>query len=205
MNQLDSQNRLQIEGYSAVGIRTTDSGTEWNFLDSGAITLPGTTYDASSPITIRGDYGVVIHPSHNTGGIGPELTISYNDGILITPNTNDYLRSGAAAPLIIEGSSTSDAGVIPGELYLVAGTNYNDGAKGNVIVGPYGKQTKFKPEGITESPVLTIATLPAPVAGGKAFISDSSLPAAGNFGQIAITGGSIVVPVWSDGLDWRIG
>ena len=205
MDQLDAEARLQIEGYGAVGIKTT-SGSEWNFRAGGTLTLPGTTYADTSPISIRGDYGFVFHPSHNTGGTGPDLTISYNDGILITPNTNDYRASGTtAAPLFIEGSSIGEPGVVPGSLYLVAGTNYHNGDKGDVIVGPYGKQTKFTPEGITESPVLTIATLPAPVAGGKAFISDSSLPAAGNFGQIAITGGSIVVPVWSDGLDWRIG
>jgi hypothetical protein len=205
MDQITAGARLEINGYVGVGISTGD-GSEWNFSQGGTLTIPGTTYDESSPISIRGDYGFVFHPSHNTGGTGPDLTISYNDGILITPNTNDYRVSGTtAAPLIIEGSSLDEPGVLPGPLYLVAGTNYNDGAKGDVIVGPYGKQTKFRPDGITESPVLTVATLPAPVAGGKAFISDSSLPAAGNFGQIAITGGSIVVPVWSDGVDWRIG
>jgi hypothetical protein len=205
MDQIDSRRRLHIVGEDSVGISA--EGREWNFLDDGNMIFPGSVYDPSSLNTIKADYGFTLHPTHNTGGTGPELYISYNDGIQMTLNTNDFRVSSdtTASPFYIEGASITDTGVIPGSLYLRAGRNYNDNVDGDVFVGPYGKQSTFKPDGTTVSTVLTVATLPAPVAGGRAFINDSSLPAAGNFGEIAITGGSLVVPVWSDGLDWRIG
>ena len=52
----------------------------------------------------------------------------------------------------------------------------------------------------------TVSTLPsASTAGLRAFISDSNLVASGNFGAVATTGGSNIVPVFSDGTNWRIG
>lgn len=43
------------------------------------------------------------------------------------------------------------------------------------------------------------------VAGGRAFINDGNLVAAGNFGTQVSGGGSNIVPVWSDGTNWYIG
>ena len=43
------------------------------------------------------------------------------------------------------------------------------------------------------------------VAGGRAFVNDGNLVAVGNFGSQIGTGGSNVVPVWSDGANWYIG
>ena len=43
------------------------------------------------------------------------------------------------------------------------------------------------------------------VAGGRAFVNDGNLVAASNFGSQIGSGGSNVVPVWSDGANWYIG
>jgi hypothetical protein len=43
------------------------------------------------------------------------------------------------------------------------------------------------------------------VAGGRAFISDGNLVAAGNFGAQVGGGGANIVPVYSDGTNWYIG
>jgi len=43
------------------------------------------------------------------------------------------------------------------------------------------------------------------VAGGRAFVNDANLAAAGNFGNQIGSGGSNTVPVWSDGTNWYIG
>jgi hypothetical protein len=44
-----------------------------------------------------------------------------------------------------------------------------------------------------------------PVAGGRAFVSDGNLVAAGNFGVEIGGGGANTVPVYSDGTNWFIG
>lgn len=41
--------------------------------------------------------------------------------------------------------------------------------------------------------------------GARAFVSDSNVPAAGNFGAVVVGGGANKVPVYSDGTNWRIG
>ena len=43
------------------------------------------------------------------------------------------------------------------------------------------------------------------VSGGRAFVNDGNLAASGNFGNLIGSGGSNVVPVWSDGSNWYIG
>ena len=61
---------------------------------------------------------------------------------------------------------------------------------------------------VTQSPVLTVDTLPSgqfAVAGFKAFVSDANLAPVGNFGAIVGNSGSNTVCVWCDGTNWRIG
>ena len=45
----------------------------------------------------------------------------------------------------------------------------------------------------------------SPVSGGRAFVSDGNLVAAGNFGAQIGSGGANTVPVWSDGANWYVG
>lgn len=56
-----------------------------------------------------------------------------------------------------------------------------------------------------KGPVYTFAALPAPAAGLRAFVSDSSVAAAGNFGAAVAGGGANFVPVWADGAAFNIG
>lgn len=53
----------------------------------------------------------------------------------------------------------------------------------------------------------TVAGLPAAASAARAsvFVSDSSVTASGNFGAVVAGGGANVVPVYSDGTNWRIG
>lgn len=50
----------------------------------------------------------------------------------------------------------------------------------------------------------TVATLPTAVTGVRAFVTDSTVTAAGNFGATVVGGGSNVVPVFYDGTNWII-
>jgi hypothetical protein len=56
-------------------------------------------------------------------------------------------------------------------------------------------------------PVLVVANLISigTTAGKRTFVSDSTLEAIGNFGEIVAGGGANTVPVYSDGSNWRIG
>ena len=54
------------------------------------------------------------------------------------------------------------------------------------------------------TPPTALGNLTA-VAGGRAFVNDGNLIAAGNFGNQVGSGGSNTVPVWSDGTNWYVG
>lgn len=60
---------------------------------------------------------------------------------------------------------------------------------------------------LSTSPIVTLAQLgnAANAAGAKAVISDGNLVAAGNFGAVVGSGGSNVLPVFSNGANWLIG
>jgi hypothetical protein len=60
---------------------------------------------------------------------------------------------------------------------------------------------------MSSPPVLTIAGLPTASTsrGFRATVTDSNAAASGNFGAIVASGGANVVPVYSDGTNWRIG
>jgi len=51
---------------------------------------------------------------------------------------------------------------------------------------------------------VPLANLTA-VAGARAFVNNSNRVASGNFAAIVGSGGSNVVPVWSDGTNWYVG
>jgi hypothetical protein len=56
------------------------------------------------------------------------------------------------------------------------------------------------------SQVYTVGTLPAVGnKGARAFVTDGSVVAAGNFGTVVAGGGANNVPVYDDGINWRIG
>jgi hypothetical protein len=53
--------------------------------------------------------------------------------------------------------------------------------------------------------LTTLGTASAAGAGARAFINDSNVPAATNFGTVAVSGNTNTVPVYSDGTNWRVG
>lgn len=77
----------------------------------------------------------------------------------------------------------------------------------NVVIGP---STSGATGTITlnipmKDPSYTVATLPTGSAGLRAFVSNSTVTASGNFGAIVAGGGANIVPVYHDGTNWRIG
>lgn len=60
---------------------------------------------------------------------------------------------------------------------------------------------------LQQKPVYTVATLPAAATfpRAEAFVSDSNAALAAGLGNVVAGGGANLVPVYSDGADWRIG
>jgi hypothetical protein len=59
--------------------------------------------------------------------------------------------------------------------------------------------------GLIVHTTYTVATLPSAIAGGCAFVSDSTSTLAAGIGNTVTGGGSNFVPVYSDGTYWIIG
>ena len=61
-------------------------------------------------------------------------------------------------------------------------------------------------DGTVQLQVMSVDDLPAAtIVGLKTIVNDSNLVASGNFGNIVGNAGSNIVPVYSDGVNWRIG
>lgn len=75
----------------------------------------------------------------------------------------------------------------------------------DVFIGSENSLAKLHAAGIITN-ALTVATLPAtPVAGQRAFVTDSNAAMTAGIGAILASGGSNPVPVVYDGTNWRIG
>lgn len=53
--------------------------------------------------------------------------------------------------------------------------------------------------------VYTVSTLPTVGAPARAFVADSTVAGASNFGAAVVGGGSHTVPVYWDNISWKIG
>jgi len=106
----------------------------------------------------------------------------------------------------IRAGYTTEPGLPGGDINLEAGSS-NSGLFGDVIVAGNFTWIFSTKDATLNFPAVTLATLPNPagVPGARAMIADSNAPAPGNFGAIAATGGTDIVPVFSDGINWLIG
>ena len=121
---------------SVTGTLTTPAQPNITSLGSLAnVVFSGDSYN-THPTSLYNYYGLVVRPTFNGSGTGPELHIDYNDGILISPTTNDYQPGGKAGSLMIEGATTG-GNVLPGDVYVSAGSNFGAGTQGNVNIGIY--------------------------------------------------------------------
>jgi hypothetical protein len=113
---------------------------------------------------------------------------------------------GEGGFITIEAGYTTASSLPGGDVSLIAGGSV-DNIYGDVIIQGNFTWTFSTRNATILFPAVTLATLPnaAGVPGARAVIADSNLPAPGNFGAIAATGGSAIVPVFSDGVNWLIG
>ena len=170
---------LYTANYIPSGTAISVNSNDWKFDINGKLNLPGSTFIDTSPNYIHASHGIGLHPSHNTGGTGPELYIYYNDGIVVQPFTNDYLTPGnAASPLFITGSNlpnTNDSiGKLPGDIYIKGGRNVKDETYGKVVVNSGTNQWKFNSSGQLIFPDTTIQTTAFRDVASNVFFVDPS-------------------------------
>ena len=136
-----------------------------------------------------------------SAGPGGDIRIEAGDG----GNSNSG-PGNVGGFVTLQGGYTTEIGLAGGDVNIYPGSS-NSGITGNVIIsGNFTWEFSTRNASIL-FPVVTLATLPsaAGVPGARAVIADSNVPAPGNFGAIAATGGSAIVPVFSDGVNWLIG
>jgi hypothetical protein len=85
----------------------------------------------------------------------------------------------------------------------VLGANTEPTKSNQVTLGD-SAVTEVKTAGTYVSGGYTVATLPTGVIGARAYVTDSTVVAAGNFGATVAGTGSNVVPVFYDGTNWII-
>jgi len=132
------------------------------------------------------------------------------DNVLVTASIG---VSGVASPApTISGFSSinsvnfSATGNVTANGYVSVTGNVTGG---NIVTSGSGGNIILTGGNITGAHIVVttptaLANLTA-VAGGRAFINNANLVAAGNFGNQVGSGGSNVVPVWSDGSNWYVG
>jgi len=119
-----------------VSINFSDAvGTKFKFNRDGKIDFPAAQY-GSSVSTMFAEYGFRFRPTWNGVGTGPELAISWNDGIELTPVTNDHFTVGnKATPFFLQGTYTDQAGKLPGDVWVDGGRNGPTNTNGIVNIG----------------------------------------------------------------------
>ena len=195
-------------------IKTTGSGSD---LYISTLTGDDIILESGDDIRLQGDKGTF--DAENEGGDINLFAGDGSDGNAADAGSGGDIRieagdagnsvsgnQGEGGFVTIRGGYTTANGLQGGDISLVAGGSV-DNISGTVIVT--GNFTwEFSTRNATILfPVVTLATLPnaAGVPGARAMIVDSNVPAPGNFGAIAATGGSAIVPVFSDGVNWLIG
>jgi hypothetical protein len=197
-----------------VVIQTSGSGSD---LYISSQTGDDIFIESGDDITLRGDQG-----TFDAEAEGGDINLFAGDGS--DANTNDAgsggdvrIEAGDAGNSVsgsqgeggfvtIQAGYTTATGLPGGDISLISG-NSVDGIFGDVIIGGNFAWEFSTRDATLKFPAVTLATLPNPVGvpGARAMIADSTAFASGNFGVIAVGGGSNIVPVFSDGTNWVLG
>ena len=195
-------------------IQTSSSGDD---LYIRTLTGDDIILESGDDIRLQGDKGL-----YDDEAEGGDINIYAGDGsdadtVTAGPGGDVRIEAGDAGAsnsgpgnvggfVTIQGGYTSEIGLAGGDVNIYPGGS-NSGITGNVIISGNFTWEYSTRNATILFPVVTLATLPsaASVPGARAMIADSNVPAPGNFGAIAATGGSAIVPVFSDGVNWLIG
>jgi hypothetical protein len=218
VNQSGSTEGLTIQasggGSAALRLNDAQAGTRSWYVINGS-TAPGvfSIYDGTADV-----HRVQVNTSGNvtianpTSGVG--LTVS-GGGIAVTGASAITGAVTGITDLTTTGNTILGNAV--GDTFNVADGAISVNATGNVtmraasggmttlVVAPVSGANAAWFQGVFGSSVISFASLPAAVfvgRGARAMIDDAT---ATTFASVAAGGGANTVPVYSDGVDWRIG
>ena len=149
------------------------------------------------------------------------ITVTTPDGVLVTGNVtagnalisanvvaNGQIQSNTgfftSGYLSATGSTILANATVTGNLSVAGNVTGNLSATGNIAGGNLSVSGNITGAFRIATTPTALANLSA-VAGGRAFVNNANLVAVGNFGNQVGSGGSNIVPVWSDGSNWYIG
>jgi hypothetical protein len=124
----------------------------------------------------------------------------YNDG-------DPALGGGGGSVNINAGDSTTTGGA--GSVNISAGVD-DAGTPGDIAFAaarstPLTYKELYAALVFTPVALSVLGTASTIGAGARAFVNNSNAVASGNFGAVVASGGANIVPVYSDGANWRIG
>jgi hypothetical protein len=223
----EDMGELNIDAESDIVI-TTNSGNvgntfSWTFDPTGNLTLPdagglGTAfgytalkggslgalvYQDTSTFMGVDNHGSITLTANNSSWILGNAT---NDGnaVMLLPGDYKIYQPGVSILSIEAPANTSGV-----SLNYLGGTSLTVGNISNVnvvTVTNTGNSWTFKADGVTQCPLVSVDDLPSALTPGqRAMVFDASNDPTTSFGQIVGNVGSNVLPVFSDGTDWRVG
>jgi hypothetical protein len=178
------------------------------FNNNGAFGGAPMTYDSTTgqfyiPAAGTGSAASLVVDSNNTGGYASIIAEGTSDNQYGVINIQDTSTPLAAYALVAGYTNGGDSffivDIINNQTFLLYNYQYafvlGDGTTPILLNGPAFFQN-----------ITAVASLPsAGAASARAFVNDSTVAAAGNFGAVVAGGGTYTVPVWSDGTNWYIG
>ena len=181
-------NRLIGVGNGILELRTSSAST-FGELRLGTLTASGTVtaggvVNANGGIATSGDRLV------DAGGPANRFRTGYFGLVTVGSNGGAVIVMGnSAGTLSLGGTVLSLGAVTTSQTNTFGALNHtgNITASGTVQTGSY-----------------TVATLPTPSTGMRAYVTDSDKAAHGHFGGTVAAGGSNIVPVFYDGTNWII-
>jgi hypothetical protein len=154
-----------------------------------------------------GTGGSASFAENNTAGAGSNLTL--NAGSAGSNDGNTALGNYGGSIVLNAGNATDALGEGGGAIIFNTGLDHDNipavYSFGSNRSTPLTYKEAIAALAFTPVTLTTLGTAAAAGGGARAFINDSNVVAAGNFGTVAVSGNTYVVPVYSDGANWRIG
>lgn len=128
------------DGSDNVVISTDDNNTgtkQWTFGGDGKLVLPGDAYSNTPASIYNSNYAIRLYPTYNgITGLGPEMSVYYDDALVISANTNDFstLNGTRVVALRLMGATASGS-MESGRVFIDSGYHNNGGSKGSVNLG----------------------------------------------------------------------
>jgi hypothetical protein len=200
--------QFDVAGNSIV--LSTDVNTnnyQWTFDDTGNLTAPGVV--TASEFSTSGSGGDITMSSGNITGanVVSANTVSSTGnvtGVYIKGNGSEL--TNLPAPVVTQDIASNGAMSIMTYDGNIKYASYAtvEPSSGNIAGGNISTSGNVTTAGSVVTTPIALANLTA-IAGGRAFVNNGNLAAVGNFGAQIGSGGSNIVPVWSDGTNWYIG